>query len=439
MQASAIDDAQFADLMVAVGPFAARPRLAAATSGGADSLALCLLAAEWARCRRGTFAALTIDHRLRSDAAAEARSLGVWLRKRAIAHRIIRWQGDKPTNAIQHTARDARYRLLSAWCREHHVVHLLLGHHRDDQAETLMLRLSRGSGLDGLAAMQSVVERDGVRYLRPCLGVSHARLVATLEKMQQPWIEDPSNRDHRFARVRLREQFARGALASKDVAEAARSIGRRRAVRDIETSELLAMAAEVDPRGFCRLRHRAMHAVGAAAIRRAVGRIILCIGAAAYAPRRARIDKLVDAIQAGRGFPARTLGGCRIVQHDGELMICREFGRIGKPARLIMGQTTRWDDRYDVKLGNGARAKGLTVAAYGGNRWPEGRAETDALVRVSLPPIVIAPLPAVFQGSKLVAVPHLGLYDHRIIVDKRALQVVFAPRHPLTPARFSVA
>jgi tRNA(Ile)-lysidine synthase len=439
MRASAIDAAQFAELMAKVGPFGARPRLAVATSGGADSLALCLLAAAWTRHRSGTFTALTIDHGLRSDAAAEARALGGWLEKRSIAHRIIRWHGDKPTSSSQRAAREARYRLLSGWCREHHVVHLLLGHQRDDQAETLMLRLTRGSGFDGLAAMPSVVERDGVRYLRPCLSASHAQLVTTLEQGKQPWIEDPSNRDHRYARARLRTQLTRGALTTKDVAEAARSIGIVRAERDVATSELLAKVAEIDPRGFCRLDRQPLRTSDANAIRSAVARIIMCIGGRTYAPRRARIDNLVADIRADRAFPARTLGGCSIVQRDGDLIVCREVGRVGDAARLVAGQTTRWDDRYDIKLNAVTCVKGLTVAAYGNNRWSDDRAAKYARTRANLAPVVIAPLPAVYRGTKLVAVPHLGLYDQGIIVNTRALQVVFAPRHSLTPARFSVA
>lgn len=439
MQTGAIDDAHFAKLMVSVGPFAAPPRLAVATSGGADSLALCLLAARWVGRRQGKLTALTIDHGLRPDAATEAREVGRWLRLRSIPHRILRWTGAKPTTGIQTAARSARYRMLSAWCRDHRIVHLLLGHHLDDQAETLLMRLARGSGFDGLAAMPLVVERDGVRYLRPCLTTSHTQLVTTLEEGKQPWIDDPSNHDQRFARVRLRSQLVDGVLSSADVAKSARSIGQLRVAREAATSELLAMGTEIDPRGFCRFHRDALQNAKPDVIRRAVSRVIVCIGGGAYAPRRARVDTLVDDLRTNKEFSARTLGGCRVALHNENMIVCREVGRIGDPVPLEPGRTARWDNRYDLRLARGAHTGGLTVAALEGNRWPDREIEADTLDRHRLAPAVIASLPAVFHETKLVAVPHLGLYDPRIVVNQRALRTEFAPRNHLTPARFSVA
>ena len=439
MSAAAIDDAQFAELMAAVGPFRRRPRLAVATSGGADSLAVCLLAASWARQRHGSIVALTINHGLRSDAASEARTLGRWLEQRSIAHEIIRWHGAKPTSAIQESARAARYGLLSRWCRDNEILHLLLGHHCDDQAETLMIRVSRGSGPDGLAAMPLQVERDGVRYLRPCLGIPHARLVATLEVRGQTWIDDPSNRDMRFTRARVRRRLARAQLTNTQVATSARHIGLARALREEETSKFLARTTVLDPRGYCRLGRQAIRHGEIDTVRRAIARILLCLGGGGYAPRRARINRLVDEIRGDEPLAARTLGGCRIVACDATLVVCREVGRIGAAVRLVAGETTRWDDRFEIRMSGPTKATGLTVAAYAGNAWRERDAARNALARRRIAAVAIPSIPAIYQRSTLIAVPHLGLYDQQIILGARALQVRFAPRHPLAPARFSVA
>ena len=171
-------DAVFAKTMARFGPFEPKPRLAVAVSGGADSLALALLADRWARAQGGRITAVTVDHALRPEAAAEARQVGRWLKAAKIRHVTLRWTppaplkklagGTRPAN-LQSAARDARYQLLTGWCRDHAVLHLLLAHHRDDQAETLLLRLARGSGLDGLAAMAPLVERASLRLLRPLL------------------------------------------------------------------------------------------------------------------------------------------------------------------------------------------------------------------------------------------------------------------------------
>ncbi|MDA0262226.1 MAG: tRNA lysidine(34) synthetase TilS [Proteobacteria bacterium] len=439
MSLGAIDEVEFAELMAAVGPFGTPPRLAVATSGGADSLALCLLSARWAQRRRGAVFALTIDHGLRPAAAAEAKAVGDWLKQRRVGHWILRWTGSKPVSAIQEAARDERYRLLSNWCRDRCVAHLLLGHHRDDQAETLIIRLTRGSGLDGLAAMPLVAERDGIRYVRPVLGIARERLAATLEKWGQPWIEDPSNRDPRFTRVKVRRQLHRGVLASAEIAGSARRIGVLRALHDDETSKFLAAAIELDPRGFCRLQLSAIKMGDPATVRRAISRVLSCVGVGAYPIRRARIERLVHEICAAGPFAARTLGGCRIVSHSQQLVVCRESGRIGPPVRLIPGRAVQWDHRYDVELSNKSPITALSVAAFARNHWFEREAEEKALARIGVAAEAIPTLPGVYQGTKLVAVPQLGLYDRRIIVNPRMLKVAFAPRRALAQARFWVA
>ena len=182
--------------MTAAGPFGPAPRVAVAVSGGADSMALLLLAKDWAP----GVAALTVDHGLRAGSTAEAAQVAAWCASRRIPHCVLAWTGRKPSSGIQEASRTARYELLTQWCRDRGYPHLLVGHHLEDQAETFLIRMQRGSGVDGLAAMPSTTARDGVRIVRPLLGVTPARLTAFLRAAGQPWIEDPSNDDPRFAR-----------------------------------------------------------------------------------------------------------------------------------------------------------------------------------------------------------------------------------------------
>ena len=415
------------------------PRLAVATSGGADSLALCLLAAQWVSSRSGSLTALTVDHGLRPEAMVEARKIGLWLRERRINHRILTWSGSKPTTGIQQAARQARYQLLSDWCRKNLVLHLLLGHQCDDQAETLLLRLSRGSGFDGLAAMPAIVERDGIRNLRPLLGAPHEALTATLKRFRQPWFEDPSNEDHRFARVRMRQHQALTVVTSAALARSARAIGLARAARDAETSRFLAAAAAIDWRGFCRLDRPRFADADVDIVRRSLARVIGCVGGAEYPIRRARLARLLDAIRDRASFVGLTLGGCRIVAEDiNYLLVCREAGRVTATATLRPGATVYWDGRFNVALDNRINARGLRLAKLANHRWPGG-SESGAPTGLPLPPAVLPTLPAVFRGTNLVAVPHLGLYDHQVITFARALTVDFVPHQPLTTASFVVA
>ena len=151
--------AEFSAALAWIGHWEHEPFLAVAVSGGADSLALTLLADRWARERGGQICALTVDHRLRPESGEEIRRLQGWLSARAIRHEILAWSGDKPVTGIQEAARAARYALLDDWCRAHGCLHLLTAHHREDQADTYLLRRRAGSGANGLAGMSAIRDR----------------------------------------------------------------------------------------------------------------------------------------------------------------------------------------------------------------------------------------------------------------------------------------
>jgi tRNA(Ile)-lysidine synthase len=184
----------------------AAPAIILAVSGGPDSIALMWLAARWRRtlARGPRLIAVTVDHGLRSEAAREARDVKRLARSLDLPHRTMRWTGPKPKTGVPAAARTARYRLLAQAARAHGATHILTAHTRDDQAETLLMRLLRGSGVAGLAAMARESERDGVRLARPFLQVTKAQLIATLKKAKVDFADDPTNRDPHYTRPRLR-------------------------------------------------------------------------------------------------------------------------------------------------------------------------------------------------------------------------------------------
>lgn len=185
----------------------AAPAIVLAVSGGPDSIALMWLAARWRStlARGPRLIAVTVDHGLRVEAAAEARDVKRLARTLDLTHRTMRWTGEKPKTGLPAAARTARYRLLAQAARASGATHILTAHTRDDQAETLLMRLLRGSGIGGLAAMARESERDGVLLARPFLHVSKSQLVATLKKAKIGFADDPTNRDTNFTRPRLRE------------------------------------------------------------------------------------------------------------------------------------------------------------------------------------------------------------------------------------------
>jgi tRNA(Ile)-lysidine synthase len=184
----------------------AAPALVLAVSGGPDSLALMWLAARWRRAlsRGPRLMAVTVDHGLRPEAAREARDVKRLAQTLEVPHRTLRWTGAKPSTGLPAAARAARYRLLAKAARASGATHILTAHTRDDQAETLLMRILRGSGIAGLAAMARETEREGVWLTRPLLDVPKSRLVATLARAKIAFADDPTNRDISFTRPRLR-------------------------------------------------------------------------------------------------------------------------------------------------------------------------------------------------------------------------------------------
>jgi tRNA(Ile)-lysidine synthase len=206
----------------------AAPALVLAVSGGPDSLALMWLAARWRRAlsRGPRLITVTVDHGLRAEAAREARDVKRIARTLDLPHRTLRWTGTKPKTGLPAAARAARYRLLAKAARASGATHILTAHTRDDQAETLLMRMLRGSGIAGLSAMARESEREGVFLARPLLEISKAQLVATLTKARIAYADDPTNRDKNFTRPRLRELMPALAAEGGDAKSLARLASR---------------------------------------------------------------------------------------------------------------------------------------------------------------------------------------------------------------------
>lgn len=230
----------------------AAPALVLAVSGGPDSVALMWLAARWQRslARGPQLTVVTVDHGLRPEAAREAREVKRLAAELGLPHRTLRWRGAKPKAGLPAAAREARYRLLAEAARAAGASHVLTAHTRDDQAETLLMRLLRGSGLAGLSAMAPLSARDGIVLARPLLDVPKSQLIATLRRARIGFAEDPTNRDTAFTRPRLRALLPLLAAEGGDARNLARLAARL--ARANAAVEVLADGAE----RFLRLRDR---------------------------------------------------------------------------------------------------------------------------------------------------------------------------------------
>lgn len=367
-----------------------------AVSGGGDSLALLLLAHE---AFPGRVHAATVDHGLRAGSSAEADEVARWSFGLGIPHRTLRWAGKKPASAIQARAREARYALLArAACEIGSMARpapVVAAHTREDQAETFVMRLSRGSGLAGLAAMRPVSEIAGappVPLLRPLLGVSRGELREFLRVRGQHWIEDPSNEEPRFERVRIRRAIGAGLPAAASLARAAELFGRLEDAMEPQIHRFLARGA-VAPAGFASFDLAMLGGEHPATLSRALARLIRAIGGAAYPPDRRSLESLVDKLRRPR-FRGATLGGCRLIVHGDTLLIVREAR--GQPRVVVeRGACVLWDRRFFVRS---LPDRGpLTVAPLGAAA-AGFRGSLNAM-----PAEAAAVLPGLFADDRLIA------------------------------------
>jgi len=442
--------------MAQLGPFEASPHLAVGVSGGADSMALLLLADRWARARGGQITALTVDHGLRAASASEARQVARWGRDLGFAHTILLRTGPTPQTGIQAAARAARYALMSEWCRANEVLHLLVAHHQDDQAETLLHRLGRSSGAAGLAGMPPISEQAHVRFLRPLLSVGKAALVATLKERGQDWIEDPSNLDPAYTRIRLRNftrRLAEQGLPMADLATATHQRAVARAEADCAAATVLAAATTLYPEGYCELDAAQLSDCPADIARLALARIVVTIAGRQHPPRGAPLERLAEELRAGRLTASRTLGGCRILPAGNDrLLVCREPAAARERLAYQPGARLRWDGRYTLALastgGAGSAEMGalaeensrVEIARLGRAGWAKLVADQPEYHSSSIPAAVRPSLPALWQGEKILSVPHLGhTSQYEAAATPMIAAVAFAPPLPLAAARFSVA
>lgn len=387
--------------MAAIGGFEPRPLLAVGVSGGPDSLALVILADRWARQRGGAAWALVVDHRLRPESAAEAAQVAGWLAARGIPHQVLIWDGPKPATGIQEAARAARYRLLAGWCIARGCLHLLTAHHRDDQAETYLIRRRARSGPDGLAGMAAVRELPGLRLVRPLLAVPKARLVAFLMAEGQDFVWDPSNRNPAFERARLRLEGDRkqGGVLGDVHRKAAARIARER-----ELAALLARSVAPHPAGFAVIDPAPIAEAGELG-ELALGRVVAVVGGGTYPVRRERLRRLRMAF-GDVPLRTRTLGGCRFVPWRGRVLALREAARAASPITLAPGGSALWDRRFLATLPLAA-ATTVVIGALGVAgvaALPRHPVEDDN----PLPRLAYPTLPAISDDAGLAAVPHLS-------------------------------
>lgn len=405
------------DLAALFRPLEMSRGLVVAVSGGSDSTALLHLIARWRSNGHAGLPILvaTVDHGLRSGAADEARAVADMAATLGLPHRTLIWQGDKPTSNLQGAARVARYRLLSRAARAFGADTIVTAHTEDDQAETFLLALQRGSGVYGLGGMRPMRRMADLTVARPLLSVSRARLRAMLIVEGIRWFEDPSNDNARFARVRLRQNRAALdalGLSISGLAATATRMARAADALDGAVDALVARSSEVFLGGIIRVDPVALLDAPDEIRLRTFARLLTSLSGASYVPRFERLERLSEAIEtrvrSGETLQ-RTLSGVTVRLDRGGLLLFREAGREGFPAAVIHpGETIEWDSRIRVSLSQAAQF--VHVRAIG----PGARAAvaTDPRAK-AVPASALATLPGLFNAAgEIVAVVGLEPASH---------------------------
>jgi tRNA(Ile)-lysidine synthase len=408
-----VGDDEFDTLLA---PLAAYPIVIAAVSGGADSVGMMHLIARWQRRRAPMPKVIvaTVDHGLRPASRAEAQWVVARAQELGFETALLTWSGEKPTTGIQDAARVARYELLADLARRSAPagpVAIVTAHTEDDQAETLLMRLARGSGVDGLAGMAPARPLDGdarLMLLRPLLSVAGERLRATLHSLNAQWIEDPSNDATRFERVQVRK--ARDVLAglgidNEKLALSARRLARAKAAIDAGVDTLKRDAAlDLHAGAFASFDRGAWLGAAEELRIRMLGGLIASFGGQSEPLRLSRLEALAARMER-EGFDGATLAGAMVSRHDGPMRVQREPGRVPLPSLVLApGASAVWDGRFVVAASNQAPGP-VEVRSLGGEGYAALRRKLD--VAPGLPASAAATLPAFWRSEVLIAVPTL--------------------------------
>lgn len=364
-----------------------------AVSGGSDSTALLHATKAWGKV---PVVAATVDHGLRPEAAEEAKAVAEMCAGPGVSHTTLDWRGWDGKGNLQAEARRNRYALLSEWANDLRADTICLGHTMDDQVETFLMRLSRSAGLEGLSGMPARFWRSGARFDRPFLMERREGLRAYLSAKNVPWVDDPSNEDEGFERVRARRAVAALEELGFDVESFDHSIVNLSLANHAVNDHLKEKAAKIikEVQGDVLVDRAGLRRLNPELQRRFMARAFMYISSEEYPPRAESISSAEAAVFSGKNH---TLHGCLMMVSDMTIRFTREFKAV---ERLSEPTNSMWDQRWIV---DGPPEEGLEIRAL-------GEAVKDTPWReTGMPRQSLLASPAIWRGQDLVAAPVAGL------------------------------
>ncbi len=397
--------------------------LAIALSGGADSLALTLLAAEYANRHGITLHALTVDHRLRAESTQEVTRVAGWMRERGIRHEILTPEHLPTSRNLQARARSWRYDALAKYCRTHGILHCLIAHHAGDNRETLLHHETRDAESDAHSGMAQVRLHHGVRFLRPMLQLERDDIEAFLAAQNTNFIHDPSNQNHRFARVRHRAQLREDSTTRDRLDAELLTLATARRAQEERLADAAMRCVTLHPFGAAEISLQHLRALTPTLAQQLLADTLTTIGGAERRPRHHETARLIYLLMSKPR--AATLAKCAITLHGETLLIAREPARVAEPLTLTGRGTARWDNRFTLHY---ALPPGdFTLRALG----REGRAQLKHLPHTAPPfPLPLAS-PSLWHLDELRCVPYITP-----IPTGMRVRLGFTPAKPLAGLPF---
>lgn len=390
--------------------------LGLAVSGGGDSIAMLHLA----RGLGVSLRAVTVDHGLREASAQEAEFVSKTCADLGVPHDVLIWTGWDGQGNLQAAARAARYGLIAEWAAQNGVPAVALGHTMEDQAETFLMRLARGSGVDGLSAMRADFQAQGQRWLRPMLSLRRADLRAYLTEHALRWVDDPSNEDTRFDRVRMRQAMGLLSDLGLDTQTLSDTSQRLSVAREALQAAAITLALQScqEWAGTVAIDAEKLQGAPQETHLRLIAAILGFVSGAAYRPR---LEALRTTLTATLGGEARSLNGCLLHPKDGQLLIFRECNAV-RETRAMPGQI--WDGRWQL---TGPAQSDMHIAALG----EEGLKHCPDWRETRLPHAAILATPAVWQNTRLIAAPLAGLANgwHANLIEPRSSLIHYLNSH----------
>lgn len=420
----ALRDDEFDNLMGQFAPFESEPNIALGISGGQDSITLFALLHSWCQKNNARLHCLIVNHRLRGEAQDEALKVQHYIKQQGARAIILeRQEQTTPSSNIQEQARLMRYNLMGDYCRAHDILHLAIAHHRNDQAETFLMRLGRGSGVYGLAAMSAQHYTSFGRILRPLLTIGQERVHATCTQKNLPIIHDPSNHDERFLRTRLRthkDTLKALNLARDNLVATAARLKRVRHLLEQQCAKHGAQIFSCSPYGFVTFAPASICTLDEEIALRLLGSALMTIGGQHVMPRMESLYTLYQSLPLEKTL---TLHGCIIKKHKKCTVIMREPALIKEKYDLKDKGRILWDNRFVIEYHN-PDCLPYHIECYGKKSHPDF---APAFTK-DIPQEALMSLPALWNNHKKC----LDILHGTCHYSSCALRIFFAPASMMT-------